>query len=317
MPKWLIILFCICFGANPTWAQVDSASSIILTDTASHRAYNPSLSTSKIMGRSAMLPGWGQWTNRQPWKIPLIAGGLAGGIYGIVQSGKEHRRYADAVSIRLDTFSSTHDQYEGVLTLEQLLKRSGRAKTLNTTAIFFTAYTYGINVFDAYTSAKIVREDKAHPPVKAAFLSALLPGMGQVYNHKYWKVPIVWAAIGTGIGFIIYNNQLYYDFRFAYITRTDDDPNTYYETVATDFYRNSTSDLPEIADIYRRNRDLSYIVTVALYGLNIIDAIVDGHLYNFDMSDDLSRLHPRILPNWEYDWGRNVNYPGISLKLSF
>lgn len=308
----------ILLGCSELFAQEDTMDvtpkQTLRLDTLTGRHYDPSLSASQILGRSAMLPGWGQITNRQTWKVPLVAGGLAGGIYGIYESGRQYRDYNDATLRRLDT--SVTDSYVGIYSLTELLQRSNRAKTLNTAAIFFTVYTYGINVFDAYASAKIVRDKKMHPPVKAAFLSALFPGLGQAYNRKYWKVPIAMAAVGTGIGFIAYNTKQYNDHRMAYITRTDNNPDTEYETSETIRYQ--TDDLTTLYDYYRRNRDLSYIVTVGIYALNIIDAIVDGHLYNFDISDDLSnRFEPRVRPTLQYDWGTNSSYPGLSLKMRF
>jgi hypothetical protein len=122
-----------------------------------------------------------------------------------------------------------------------------------------------------------------HSPKKASFYSALLPGAGQYYNKKYWKIPVLYAgfgALGYSVGF---NQRLYREFKDELIKRQQNlgglDP---------DLERYSDSNLNELQDFYRRNRDLSYIGIALFYIINIVDATVDAHLFEFDMSDDLS-----------------------------
>jgi hypothetical protein len=145
-----------------------------------------------------------------------------------------------------------------------------------------------------------------HSPKKASIFSACLPGLGQAYNKKYWKIPIIYGGFATLGYFIRWNNQNYTVSKQAYKDLTDTDP-------ATDSYKklkeiiyfnlNNPSDVVNLKqglisnqDYYRRNRDLLIIVTIAFYGLNIIDASVDAHFYHFDISDDLSlHVQPIIL----------------------
>jgi Family of unknown function (DUF5683) len=141
-----------------------------------------------------------------------------------------------------------------------------------------------------------------HSPKKAAVFSAVLPGLGQAYNKKWWKIPIVYAAIGTSTGFIIYNQGKYKKFKTAYINRTSgltEDPEF-------DIY--STNNLFDIQDTYHDWRDISIIVTSAFYILNILDAVVDAHFFRYDISDDLS-----------LEWSPNLNFkkPGINLCFRF
>lgn len=130
-------------------------------------------------------------------------------------------------------------------------------------------------------------------PAIAALSSALIPGAGQLYNQKYWKAPLFWAALG-GAGYLIYsNNNTYAGYRDALKARTDNDP------VTSDPYSSelNESDLIALQDQYRRNRDLWIILATLGYGLNIVDALVDAHLSSFDVSDDLSfHLHPAVMP---------------------
>ena len=130
---------------------------------------------------------------------------------------------------------------------------------------------------------------KPHSPHKAAVLSAILPGAGQVYNKKYWKVPIVYAAIGV-TGFYAYDNlTIYRGLRDEYIARLNGKP--FIADQDTDPRSPENYDITlSIIDDYRRQRDIFIFATVAVYALQIIDAAVDAHLFNFDVSDDLS-LH--------------------------
>ncbi|WP_300978706.1 DUF5683 domain-containing protein [Flavobacterium sp.] len=126
-------------------------------------------------------------------------------------------------------------------------------------------------------------------PAKAAFYSAILPGLGQAYNKKYWKIPLVYAGIGTSLYFYIDNNRKYNQYRDAYKRRLEgytDDQFSYLDN----------SRLIAGQKFYQRNRDLSALVTVGFYVLNIIDANVDAALIQFNVNENLS-LRPEIYPN--------------------
>lgn len=126
-------------------------------------------------------------------------------------------------------------------------------------------------------------------PAKAAFYSAILPGLGQAYNKKYWKIPLVYGAIGTSLYFYIDNNKKYHDYRDAYKRRLegyDDD----------DYKFLDDSRLIAGQKFYQRNRDLSALFVVAFYVLNIIDANVDAALIQFNVNERLS-MRPEVYPN--------------------
>lgn len=125
-------------------------------------------------------------------------------------------------------------------------------------------------------------------PAKAAFYSAILPGLGQAYNKKYWKIPLVYAGIGTSLYFYIDNNKKYHDYRDAYKRRLEgynDDDYQYLDE----------SRLIAGQKFYQRNRDLSALFVVGFYVLNIIDANVDAALIQFNVNERLS-LRPEIYP---------------------
>ena len=135
----------------------------------------------------------------------------------------------------------------------------------------------------------LIKNEDYNPlaPAKAAFYSAVLPGLGQAYNKKYWKIPIVYAAIGTSIYFYIINEEDYSSFRNAYKSRlagfTDDE---YWGDGDNPII--STNRLVDAQNTAKRNKDLSLAIAVGLYLLNIIDANVDAHLRQFNVNDDLS-----------------------------
>jgi hypothetical protein len=153
-----------------------------------------------------------------------------------------------------------------------------------------------------------------HSPRKASFYSAVLPGLGQIYNKKYWKVPIIYGGIYVFIYYINYNNNFYSQFKKAYIYRNDKDPNT-----TGDFYYGKTwtgklqpNQLLDGMDFHKRNRDLCILGLAGIYVLNIIDATVDAYLFDYEVSQDLSlKVEPVIIntPN-------SVNL-GLSCSLRF
>ncbi len=140
--------------------------------------------------------------------------------------------------------------------------------------------------------------EEIHSPKKAAIYSAILPGWGQAYNKKYWKIPLIYVGFGTIGYFIGWNNKNYKVLKLAYSDLTDDDDstNSYLDLDAAKYYNLDNPDernkfkngLNKQQNYYRRNRDLLIISIVGFYGLNIIDASVDAHLFDFDISEDLS-----------------------------
>lgn len=126
-------------------------------------------------------------------------------------------------------------------------------------------------------------------PAKAAFFSAVLPGLGQAYNKKYWKIPLVYGALGTSLYFYIDNNKKYHQYRDAYKSRLEG-----YVTDDLAFLDNTR--LIAAQKFYQRNRDLSALITVAFYALNIIDANVDAALIQFNVDESLS-IRPVLYPN--------------------
>ena len=169
-------------------------------------------------------------------------------------------------------------------------------------------------------TAKPNKDKKLSRQAKAAIMSACLPGLGQIYNRKWWKVPIVYAGLG-GIGYFSYRNfSEYRSYLHAYEYKTGDLPEgvtlTDYETQLANKY--AEGQLQTYKESYRRNFELFTILTVASYGLNIIDAVVDGHLYTYDISDDLSiNVDPYLRPVETPVPMPQYAQVGLSFKLNF
>jgi hypothetical protein len=145
-------------------------------------------------------------------------------------------------------------------------------------------------------------------PRRATLLAVALPGAGQLYNRRYWKVPIVYTGFVVLGYFILDNDRQFKTYRDAYILRYKGDRTT---ASLYNRYPNIRS-LSVIREFYRRNRDLSVILTGAWYGITIIDAVVDAHLYSFSVSDDLeASLRPTAVP-LAFSQGYA---PGINLTL--
>lgn len=148
-------------------------------------------------------------------------------------------------------------------------------------------------------------------PSKAAFYSAILPGLGQAYNKKYWKVPLVWGAIGAGVYFYVRNDRQFDRYRDAYKRRlagfTDDE---FFGEGDTPLISNDG--LIRAQQQFRRNKEVSLLITLGLYALNIIDANVDAHLMQFNVDENLS-----LSPHFQYNEMENSSDLGLTLNFKF
>jgi hypothetical protein len=165
----------------------------------------------------------------------------------------------------------------------------------------FSANYISYNFLNNYQYTK---KDSIHSPKKAALYSALLPGLGQGYNRKYWKIPIVYAGLGGSAYMFISNRKHYIDYRDAIEMRLDNDPTTIDPYI--DLY--TIDQLTYYKDYYRRNLEISVIAFVGVYLINILDAVVDAHLYGFSIDTDLSMIQFN---------NTNTLLPTVSLKYNF
>ena len=171
------------------------------------------------------------------------------------------------------------------------------------------------NTVKAEVATKAPKEKKPHNPKTATIMSACLPGLGQIYNGKWWKVPIVYAGLG-GLGYMSVKN--FKDFKaYQNAFKYKSDPSiqlTEHELELANKY--SDSQLQTYKNKHQRDFELFTILAVAWYGLNIVDACVDGHLYSYDITDDLTfSIEPmqpvNIVPS------PLMAQAGLSFKFSF
>jgi hypothetical protein len=155
-----------------------------------------------------------------------------------------------------------------------------------------------------------VRE-KEHSPTKATLMSTFVPGLGQIYNKKYWKLPIIYTGFGVMTYFIVFNTDLYMDYKCAYIESSNGDLNGNYADLVNKYTKD---ELLSAREYYRRNLEISCLITALWYILNIVDAAVDAHLYTFNISEKLSlNLGPSV-QSYGY---RNQPATGLKIKLKF
>lgn len=134
-------------------------------------------------------------------------------------------------------------------------------------------------------------KSSVHSPRKATIYSSIIPGMGQVYNRKYWKLPLIYGAMGASAYLGIQFTQQVRDTRAAYHLKKDS------EGSAVDPYPNYTTDqILNDLDDFKKRRDIAFVACGAFYVLNIMDAAVDAHFFNFDVSDDLSMHLLPVIP---------------------
>ena len=163
-------------------------------------------------------------------------------------------------------------------------------------------------------------------PKKAMWLALVIPGGGQIYNRKYWKLPIVYGGIIGCLYAMNWNNNMYKDYSQAYLDLTDKDPGTqsynmflHLGTQIDDKNKDRFKDIfKKRKDKFRRWRDLSFFVLLGVYALSVIDAYVDAELSNFDISKDLSlKVEPTILNNRSSSNPLDSSSLGLQCSLNF
>jgi Family of unknown function (DUF5683) len=147
-------------------------------------------------------------------------------------------------------------------------------------------------------------------PSKAAFYSAILPGLGQAYNKKYWKIPFVYAALGSGVYFYSSNNNNYNRARTAFKLRKNNKPDEFDGLDGNIFL--SEDALISAQETYKKDRDLSLLVTVGLYVLQVIEASVNAHLLQHNINNNLT-INPKLIKNT----ANNKTIVGAQINFNF
>ena len=273
--------------------------------------FSDSSSLSKVCLTAAILPGYGQIYNKQYWKLPILYGTVGASIGMWAYFGSEYRplkRQYD--ELLLQGMSRTEE-------LNAVQRDMIRANTKKQIFMFTTAASYIYFLGDA---ALNYSTNEVSSVKKATTLSLICPGAGQIYNKSYWRAPIVVGGLASMIYVIDWNNRGFQRFKKAYSLRADyeQNPDKYPNGSADEFGgRYSTTFLKNLRDSNRRNRDLSILLTAGIYVFQAIDAHVDAHLKDFDVSDNLTvDLKPMFDCQYTYHNGATPIF-GFDLNVTF
>ena len=271
-----------------------------------------SMSLSKVSWLSAVLPGYGQIYNKQYWKLPILYGSLATGLALFINENKTYK------PLKQQFEAYTDRSLERTPELNALQARMIRSNTRRQLYLGLTLASYIYFIGDAAVS---YRTNEVSSVKKATTLACIFPGAGQIYNRSYWKVPFVIGGFASMIYCIDWNNRGYQRFKKAYSLLADyqEHPELYPDGPTDEFHGRYSADfIRNLRNNYRRNRDLCIIITGALYILQVVDAHVDAHLKDYDISDDLS-MNIEPLVDYTYIPTLQSNRPvfGFNLSLNF
>ncbi len=281
-------------------------------DKQKEKFFSDSMGLSKMCWISTALPGYGQVYNKQAWKLPIIYGALGASTALFITENKRYQPLKEEWDARTLTNLDRDNELDA---LQRSMIRSNTRRQLYMGAMIST-YIYSLADATVNYSTNDVSSVK-----KATTLATVCPGAGQIYNGSYWKLPFVVGGFATMIYVIDWNNRGYTRFKKAYALRYDYDenPDSYPDGSADEFDgRYTAAYLKSLRNSYRRNRDLCIIMTAGLYVLQIIDAHVDAHLRDYDISDDLTlNIEPLIQSNYSPTSNKNVGTYGFNMSVNF
>ena len=185
--------------------------------------------------------------------------------------------------------------------------------------------TVSDSLLKASIQSSVKRERFMPDPIRSMWLGLVFPGGGQIYNRKYWKLPIIYGGFLGCVYALTWNSQMLHDYSQAYLDIMDTDPNTKsYEKMLPIGYDITGREerfktiFKNKKNFFRRNRDLSIFAFAGVYLLAVVDAYVDGELSTFDISDDLSlHLEPTIIQTSSAKTLGLENVPGVKFTLSY
>lgn len=273
-----------------------------------------SMSLRNVCIASAIMPGFGQIYNKQYWKLPILYGTVGASLGLCLWSNSKYK------PLKAEFDRITDQSLLRTPELNSLQREMIKYNTMKQAFMVTTIASYLYFIGDAcvkYSTNEVSRINKA------TTLAMICPGAGQIFNQSYWRVPIVVGGFATTIYCIDWNNRGFQRFKKAYRLKADYDanPELYPDGSLDEFGgRYSASFLKNLRNSYRRNRDLCIILTAGLYILQIVDAHVDAHLRDYDISKDLS---VSLSPVVGYSYNRMSPYSGggttlgMNLSLTF
>lgn len=306
--KQIVILFFFLTTFTTAFSQAEPLSTEPVVDSTSNDSLELKIdeyADEKNGLRSLVLPGWGQVRNKQYVKGGAFLATVAGGVYTTLQYRSDFQDVNQQYSDLLQSYDDSQTNFPVDL-LDELHEKRRDARSDKDIATGVTTYIHLVNVIDAAAQYKLTRDEengKGHSALKAAYYSAILPGLGQAYNKKYWKIPIVYAALGTSVYFAMNNRDYHRDYRTALEYRSVGERTEFRGQLPE-------SKLQEGLEYWRKWRDFAYVATGGVYLLNILDATVDAHLQDFNVDEDLS-----FRPSPVIDQINGNLYYGINLSF--
>ena len=257
---------------------------------------------------SVIMPGTAQYYNKDYWKMPVFYAGMgafgASGGYYMSKYAKTKKAY-DTYIANKDAFELTFGKIEypfeaPALDLES--KKKGTWLLIGAGMFYWGSLLDGVISYESETEPN---------PGRATLYSALLPGLGQIYNGEYFKVPIYWGCLLGSTHFLMNNNTNYLRFKRIYNEASLENSSSPINAETAKWYR----------DVYRRYRDYAIVATAALYLLQVLDANVFAYMHDFEVTDDISMdIAPAIIPPdnaYALQTGSNSGQNAFGLRLGF
>lgn len=273
-------------------------------------AHKNKIQIGTMFAGSVVLPGTAQIYNKDYWKLPVIYGGIGalagtGGYYlhKYSQSKKMYDSFMDAKAVYETEYGIQYPYTAPLL--------DTRSKTTGTWLMVGAGLVYWGSLLDGVVS---YQSDKNPLPGRATLYSALLPGLGQIYNGELFKLPIYWGGLLVSVHLLVNNNRNYVRFK-----------RIHNEATSPGYTGSITGDTAKwYRDVYRRYRDYSIVATALVYLLQVIDANVFAYMHDFEVSDDISMsISPAVIPPDnayalnQSAGGYGQNSFGIRIGLSF
>lgn len=265
--------------------------------------------------------------SRKRTKAVAFAWTLAAGLFlNAAGAAAQARLITDTpLQAQADTTATvTHNTAAGETAFPDSIRPGHNDKYASADSARLTALNDSLTDAFAKDSAKKVKERFVPDPKRALWLSLILPGAGQIYNRKYWKLPFIYGGFLGCTYALMWNQQMYKDYSQAYLDIMDDDPSTdsYLDMLPLNYditgrEEQFQSRFKQKKDYYRRYRDLSVFCFIGVYLISVIDAYVDAQLSVFDISPDLTMtLEPAVIPTKSGTTQTTASY-GIGCSLHF
>lgn len=299
---------------NDTTAVADTADQLFsFKELFGGLAHKRDMRIGTMFAGSAILPGSAQIYNRDYWKLPIVYGGIGAmagtGGYYLHQYRKSKSTYDKYME-----FKTNYEELTGVTYPFEAPPVDLKAKQTGTWLMVGAGLVYWGSLLDGVVN---YHPDKQPHAGRATLYSALLPGLGQIYNGELFKAPIYWGCILGSVHFLTTNNINYKRFKRIHNEATSGDPaisgNVPIDGETAKWYR----------DVYRRYRDYSIVATALFYFLQVIDANVFAYMHDFEVTDDLSMgIEPAVISQYnEYAMNTSPSYGmgqnAIGLKFGF